>query len=230
MKKKIVLAVLTAFPFIIQTSSADVLAHWTFESSVPSGAPGAGNYLTNLTAETGSGVASGFHLVASIYSNPSGNGSAESLSSTNWAIGDFYQFALSTVGYSGLTVSFDQISSGTGPGQFLFTYSTDGTTFTPFGSAYTVFSTPSWSAGTPTPLTSYTNDLTAVTSLDDTGVVYFRLVNNSTVSANGGTVAATGTDRVDNFMVQATSIPEPSALALLGGFGMLALMFVRRRS
>ena len=231
MKKFAVIAALIAAPFIATTTTvaADILARWTFETSVPVGAPGAGNFLTNITAEIGSGVASGFHLGASIYSNPAGNGSAESFSSTNWAVGDFYQFALSTVGYTGLTVSFDQISSGSGPSQFLFTYSTDGTTFTPFGSAYSVLSAPSWSSGTPTPLTSYTNGLASITALDNTSVVYFRLVNNSATAVNGSPVAVGGTDRVDNFMVEATPIPEPQGLAIVVGLSLLAMISRRRR-
>lgn len=229
MKKFVVIAGLIASPFIVSTASADILARWTFETSVPVGAPGAGAFLTNLTAEIGSGVASGFHLGASIYSNPAGNGSVESFSSTNWAVGDFYQFTLSTVGYTGLTVSFDQISSGSGPSQFLLTYSTDGTTFTPFGSPYSVLSAPSWSSVTPTPLTSYTNVMTSITALDNTSIVYFRLVNNSSTGVNGSPIATGGTDRVDNFMVEATPVPEPQGMALVGGLSLLLMIFRRRR-
>ena len=229
MKKLLLAAALVASPFMAGTSLADVLTLWTFESSLPVGAPGPGSFLTNINAEIGSGVASGFHLGPSIYSNPVGNGSFESLSSTNWAVGDFYQFALSTVGYMNLTVSFDQISSGSGPSQFQFTYSTDGTTFIPFGSPYSVLSAPSWSSGTPTPLTSYTNVLTSITALDNAPIVYFRLVNNSGTAVNGGSIAAGGTDRVDTFMVQATLIPEPGVMALVGGLGLLVLFFKRRR-
>jgi hypothetical protein len=45
MKKLVVIAALAAATLMIQTSAADVLTRWTFETSGPAGAPGTGNFL-----------------------------------------------------------------------------------------------------------------------------------------------------------------------------------------
>ena len=185
---------------------ASTLAKWTFETSQPSGTPGAGIWITNIVPEIGSGTASGLHAGNAVYTSQVGNGSAKSLSSTLWAVGDFYQFAVSTVAFQSISVSFDQISSGTGPGRFVLQYSTDGVTFTQFGSStYTVVSSPSWSSTTTnTTTTAFSFDLSSVTALNNASIVYFRLVDASTTSAGGGTVGTSGTDRVDNFAVSAS--------------------------
>jgi hypothetical protein len=53
------------------------------------------------------------------------------------------------------------------------------------------------------------------------------LIDVDTTSANGGTVASGGTDRIDNVTVAV--VPEPTSLSLMGGFGLLAWAFIRRR-
>lgn len=223
MKKTTLLSILLATAGV---ASADTLAKWTFESSIPTTAG-------PLAPEVGAGSGLGYHASAStVYSNPVGNGSAESYSSSFWAIGDYYQFSVSSLGYQGLGISFDQVSSSTGPGQFYVAYSTDGSTYTQFGSVYTVLanSAPNaWSSSLAITSTSYSFDLSAITALDNSASIYFRLVDASTVSAGGATVATGGTSRLDNFTVTAAPVPEPSAMAIFGGFGMLALVMAARR-
>ncbi len=230
MTKTTLLSILLASATATQIASADTLAQWTFESSglgstTPSFSPGAGVASTNFFAEaglqSGSATAFGMHVGASAYTSPAGSGSSKSLSSTVWAIGDYYQFTLSTLGYSDLTVSFAQSSSNTGPGRFGFFYSTDGTSFTQFGTEHTVING----------FTSFNLDLTAIIALNDSSSVYFRLQDTATTSANGGTVATTGTSRVDNFTVTAmpVAVPEPSVMAIVGGFGLLGLFMAARR-
>jgi hypothetical protein len=200
---------------------AAVLAQWTFETSVPATAG-------PFNPEVGSGQASGSHAGAATYSSPAGNGSSRSFSSNTWAVGDYYQFQTSTTGSEDLLVTFDQTSSSTGPRDFQFQYSTNGTTFTNFGSAYSVLANgtpnPAWSAGTPQTAYSFSFDLSSITALNNAPAVYFRLSNSSTVSANGGTTASTGTDRVDNFTISA--VPEPGSMLFVG---LCALTLVRAR-
>jgi hypothetical protein len=221
MKLKYVLSCLACFLLASHAAFAQTtIAKWTFETSQPGvvtlpAVPGAGVYLTNIVAEIGSGTASGLHFGGfgtTTYSSPAGNGSSHSFSSNGWTNdpGDFYQFAVSTIGYQSIAVSFDHVGSGTGPGRFYLAYSSDGVTFTQFGSIYNVTNVPSWSAATATALTSYSFDLSSITALTNAPVVYFRLVNATNTSASGATVASAGTSRVDNFAVFGTIPGVPS--------------------
>jgi hypothetical protein len=182
-------------PSIPQT----LAAKWTFETSVP-------DIAGPHAPEQGAGSARGFHAEPSTYSNPSGNGSAESFSSTNWEIGDFYEFQISTEGYQDISISFDQTSSNTGPKDFGIFYSTTGVgDFTDTGLMYTVLANaapnPTWSSGSPHAEFSFAFDLSSISALDDQAAMFLRLVDLSTVSANGGVVQTGGTSRVDNFSI-----------------------------
>lgn len=200
-------------------SAQTTLAKWTFDNLTLSTAntnnPPNG-WCTNISADIGSGTASGFHsrAAAVAYSTPSGNGSAKSLSSNNWtnSPSDFYQFAVSTIGYGSIAVSFDQVGSGTGPGNFNLQYSTDGVNFTTITN-YTLASTiTSWSSGTPNPGSTFSFDLSSMTGLNNVTLLYFRIADASTASVSGGTVGTTGTGRIDNFAVLG-SIPGPAVIA-----------------
>jgi hypothetical protein len=205
-KQKLILACLTAALLSVNAALAQTtLAGWTFETSVPAGTPGAGVWFTNVAAEAGSGTASGLHAGNAAYSSTAGNGSAHSFSANTWAVGDFYQFAASTTNYQGISISFDQVGSGTGPGQFNLQYSIDGINFTQFGYTYSVTSAPSWSGTSAKTGESYAFDLSSINGLNNKGVVYFRLVMASTVTAGGSAPGTSGTSRVDNFVVAASS-------------------------
>jgi hypothetical protein len=206
------------------SAQANTLADWTFETTTPATA---GPY----SPETGNGSASGSHAGAATYSSPSGNGSTHSFSANTWAVGDYYQFQVSTMGYDDVTLSYDQTSSNTGPGAFELGYSTDGVNFT-YLPSYTVVANAApnttWNPTTYNPAYTFTDDLSSVLAIDNEATVYLRLADFNTVSANGGTVATAGTDRVDNFNISAQPVPEPAsiALAVLGG---LALVVRRNR-
>jgi len=221
---------LAAF-FAASSGRAQTIAQWTFEISQPAGFFSAGTWFTNISSEVGPGTASGLHAGNTFLSSPAGNGSAHSFSATNFAVGDFYQFEVSTVGFSGIRLEWDQTSSNTGPRDNRLDYSTDGINFTAFGSGYTILANaspnPTWNSTTFNAIYHYSQDLSSVTALNNASTVYFRLIDTSTTSANGGTVGSGGTDRVDNFTIEV--VPEPQTLALLSGFGILALNFIRRR-
>jgi len=210
MNLKRLLPCLTAILLASPLAFGDTIAKWTFETSEPGvntlpAAPGAGAWLTNIVAEQPTGTAGGLHAGAATYSSPAGNGSSHSFSSTVWAVGDFYQFVVRTIGFQNLSVSFDITRSSTGPGTFALQYSTDGSTFTQFGSTFNVLTNgtgaPSWNATTPSSAYSFSFDLSSVTALNNAPVVYFRLVDAVAPTSSAGTL------RVDNVLVSASTIP-----------------------
>jgi hypothetical protein len=207
---------------------ADTIAMWTFETSKPSTAG-------PIVAETGTGTGMAAHAGVTAYSAPAGNGSANSWSANVWAVGDYFQFEVSTVVYFGESISWDQTGSGTGPGDFVLQYSDDGTNFTTFGSQYSIFSPAvSWNSATNVSTTHFSQDLSSITALDGQATVFFRLKDNSTRSVGNGLVGTAGTDRVDNVLISVGIIPEPSAFLLgaigVGLFGLLGSPPFRRKN
>jgi hypothetical protein len=199
------------------------IAIWTFETSIPVTAG-------PLAPEVGAGAATALHASAStVYSNPSGNISAESYSSNFWAVGDYYQFQTSTVGYTGVDFSWDQTGSSTGPKDFKVQYSTDGSTFLDL-TTYTVLlngaPNPSWGVATGGPVYSFAPLSGPAGIFDNQPTLYVRLTDNSTTAINGGTVATGGTDRVDNVAFNGI-IPEPATAGALTAAGLMLLS--RRR-
>lgn len=226
MMKSTILAVAMSSITMI-TVKADIIANWTFETSVP---VTAGPY----SPEIGSGSAAGSHAGAATYSTPAGNGSTHSFSVNTWAVGDYWEFDVSTINYTGIQISFDQTSSNTGPGAFGLFYSVNGGSYTQIGANYTVLANaspnPAWNGTTSSSIYTFTPDLSSTgTALNNDTTVSFRLYDQNTVSANGGTVASGGTDRVDNFVVTATPVPEPATMALAAIGGIAALITFRRK-
>jgi hypothetical protein len=169
-----------------------------------------------LLADSGTGSAYGMHFFtassgntspnSTVWSTPVGNGSQRSLSANHWGAGDLYEFDVSTQGIAGILISFDQTSSGTGPKAFSLQYSVGATSGT--AGSYLVGTT-SFGAGSSSTAVSFGFDLSAVTALDNQSLVKFSLVDTDTTTATGGT------DRIDNFVVSGTAIPEPASLSLL---------------
>ncbi len=159
-------------------------------------------------------------------------GAANSFSANGWTNGTDSYFSFGFTVDAGFAVNLDRFfmgtrSSGTGPGELGLFYSGDN-----FASSLFSFT----QSGT-----NFTNsdvDLSALTGL--TGEVEFRIAPTSTVSANGGTIAATGTFRIGDYfdgsfsevrftgeVIETVVIPLPGAAGLgLAGLGLVA---VRRR-
>lgn len=212
------------------SANAVVLSAWTFETNTPADVT---NSATGPSVVAESGLfttgftAVGVHSSANTdWTTPAGNGSANSYSANEWTVGSYFQFATASTGYEGITITFDQTGSNTGPRDFKLQYSTDGSAFTDFtGGAYTVING-GWSSGTPVNTTSFSFDLSAITALNNDASIWFRLVDTSTVAVNGGAVATTGTGRIDNVVI--SGVPEPSGAAIIGSIGVLGLLRRRR--
>lgn len=218
MKKLFALAAVALFA---STAAATDLALWTFESSVPvSAGPFTAEAGVNAATSNASSNSGG------TFSNPVGNGSFESFSSNGWDVGDYYEFTTSTSGYTNIILSFDQTSSNTGPRDFTVFYSVNGGGFLSAGT-YAVLANatpnPVWSsAGARNAL--YTSTFN-IPGADNAASLVIRLTQSTTVSANGGVVASTGTSRVDNVLIEGT-IPTPGTIGLLSIAGVVA---TRRR-
>src|SRR5215813_895849 len=211
----VVLCALLIFTPNPGSAAGILLAGWGFEGvtttntgqtpTVSVGSPAA-----DSGALTAGSAFTGFHTsAATAWSNPAGNASVKSVSANNWAVGDYYQFSCSTIGYNAINITWDQTGSNTGPRDFKVQYSTNGTTFTDAtgtNSTYVV-TNDSWSSsGSPKSVSRRTLDLSAVSALDNQATVYIRLVDTSATAVTGGTVATGGTGRIDNFTVNGTAV------------------------
>lgn len=116
---------------------------------------------------------------------------------------------VSTMGFTDLSVSWAQRGTSSGFTTRQFDYSTDGATWTNFG-------TDTGALGSTWVTESY--DLSSVASIENQATVYFRIVLD-------GATGTSGNNRFDNITVE--GVPEPTT-ALLGALGVLGLLRRRR--
>jgi hypothetical protein len=197
----------TTVNLVVRTGAAK----WSFESLAAfstSGATYSGPAATIGLNTAGSSVSANHASATSGWSNSGGNGSLTCLSGNYWTMGDYYQFQSSTLGFSTVYVSVDQTGSNTGPRDFQLSYSTNGTSFTNFGSVYSLSNTTSWSTTIYKPEHTRSFDLSSIPEIAGQPMVYFRLVCASNTSISGISPLGTGgTSRVDNFSVSGTLCP-----------------------
>ena len=195
-------------------ASADVIAGWSIPTAVTATTAATYSYgAANLGALVSGSMLSGTHSSASTaWSSPAGNGSTYALSSNAWNVGDYYQISLATTGYSGVSVSWEQTRSSTGPAGFEAVLSVDGgSTFSSLGS-YTVNQV-SWSATVPVTTSSF-GSLASAADNQASVIIRFKVVT-------AGTSTTTGTNRIDNIVVSGL-IPAPGAVALIGLAGLVS--------
>ena len=227
------LAAIVASTACVASASADLVVGWTMPTAFPTGTgnvPTGNSYLP--PGPNGAGVAdqganylgsqpTAYHaLAAATYTSTAGNGSQYCFSSNNWSPGDYYQVRLSTAGYSGISLSWDQARSSTGPAAFKLQVSTDGSTFSDV-TTYTVLQSGgggapgTWSTTTYNSLYSYSVNLSA--AADNASTLFLRFVNAEAVVSSGS-----GSNRIDSILVNGTAVPAPGAMALLGVAGLAA--------
>ena len=193
-----------------QTARADEIAIWNFNDSNLIVDHGAGTLVTSFTSI---GFAAGTTTNARL-----GDPAGLALNLTNQINnGQNITLSVSTVGFSNVMVSFATQGSGTGFNSNQFQYSLDGVTFVNFGAPYD----PPLAFG-PSPVVF---DLSSITGLNNNASAAFRIVFN-------GASSATGTNRIDNLVVEGTPvttpIPEPASILLLG-LGLISTIAMRRQ-
>lgn len=224
------------------SASADVVAYWNFNNSTQNSTSSQLGVLNSTAPNQGSGTLSigGGSPTVQFNTNAAGTatgevgtfsgntlnalggdlaGGALSFTASIGAVannpvtanGAYVQFGLDMSIYQSLVVSFATRGTSTGFRSGQLSYSGDGVTFTDFG--------PTWDGGASSTFFLVSRDLSAITSLNGDSSVFIRLTLNG---ATGGG----GNNRIDNVQFNATLVPTPGSLALVGLGGLVA---TRRR-
>ena len=201
-----------------QAAAADELAVWNFNDSDLNVDHGSGTLTSNLNVVNilfAAGTTNNARLgdiAGQALSLQGGTSTANN--------GRNVTFNVSTVGFANIIVSFATQGTSTGFNSNQFQYSLDGINFIDFGSPYI----PATAFGT-LPLVF---SLVSIAGLNNNPNAAFRVVFN-------GATSSTGTNRIDNIVVEGTStatatIPEPTtAMLLLSGLSGLYKLRRRRR-
>lgn len=223
--KNFITASVVALAIFGAQAKADTIVFYSFNTNGFSGTmltAAMTNYLE--IANTGSAISqfSNFNpagtplaILSSVSGSPNNHGfpAGNSVSQNAWNSNNaYFQFTLDSTGYQSLVLAWAGNVSGTGPQNTTLEYSTTGAggTFNNFAT----FATPANSM--------VTEDLSSIAALNNNPNDVFRLVG-STASAGGGTA------KIDNFSIDATVIPEPSTIFLIGCGLVGILPIIRRR-
>jgi hypothetical protein len=186
-----------------KAANADELAVWNFNDSDLNVDHGSGTLTSNLN------VANILFAAGTTTNARQGDPAGQALSlqggTGNANNGRNITFAVSTVGFSNIVVSFATQGTSTGFNSNQFQYSLDGISFVDFSPPYT----PATAFGA-VPLVF---SLATVVGLNNNPNAVFRIVFN-------GATSSTGNNRIDNIVVEGTStavaaIPEPTSVLLL---------------
>lgn len=193
----------------------------------PAGTPTYGVFAGNTAA-----ILSLFHANGTTsYTSPAGNGSLYSFSANFWSSGDFWQAQVPTTGFTGISLSWDQARSATGPATFSLRMSTDGANFSDVIPSFaplptSVVGTGTWASGVYTPAYTFntgtfTGAPAALAAANNRSMVWFRIVATATSPT-------AGTARIDNFQV--IGVPEPASIGFAAAGVGIALVVWDRRS
>jgi hypothetical protein len=230
--KRFIIASLAAVAILTAQAQAQIV-FYSFNTNGFTGTmltPAMTNYVT--TANIGSSISSftnvssvgGFQSLTILSSvsgslNNRGFPAGNSVSQNGWnGNNSYFQFTLNASGYQDIVLSWTGNVSSSGPATNGFWYSTNG------GSTFTLFSTFRAPDNNAT-VGVETQDMSSVTALANNPLDVFRIYGTNVV---GGTISASGTEKIDNFAIDAVAVPEPSAMLLVGA-GVLGIFAIRRR-
>ncbi|MFO0784289.1 MAG: hypothetical protein U0636_11475 [Phycisphaerales bacterium] len=230
------LLAVAASAVLASAASATVVTQWDFNDGVAGSGgtytPNVGSGTVTTLGVTGGGTSGSFFGSGSGSSDPAAANQNDSLLVTGFAAQGTgsgtrgVSFYTSTVGYSGITVSWDQRNSNTASGWWLFEYTLDGSTFSSAGllngGAYQITTGGAFVNG-------FSMDLSTISGADNNANFGFRITaifapgsGGYVVTSGTGNYGASGTARWDMVTINGNAVPGPGALALLGVAGVVS--------
>lgn len=199
-------------------AQTQVIAGWTFEATEESERIFANLGNANNTGENAQ-VITPVNINFTGYALGSGGSGTSAKNSSQWqaveGIEKYWQVQVNTLGFENLRISSRQQSSNTGPRDFQVQFSLDGLTWSVVPNS-SITTANNFTSGVLTP--------TAVpTSANNQETVFFRWITTSNTSVAGGVTATTGTNRIDDILIEGTTIsdnpinpePEPPVFSIL---------------
>ncbi len=190
----------------IQTPAVpEVIAHWMFEDTVKQ------NMITDQASFLSSPYTADDGIPANINIAPFSNGGGTAFAGwvagsggtgtfapngNTWENGDstkYWSVVISTSGYETLKLSSKQRGSSTGPRDFKVQYSTDGITWIDVPGT-TIVVAANFTSGVLT-------EVELPAACNNQSVLMLRWIMTSDTSVAGGTIGATGTNRIDDILI-----------------------------
>ncbi len=212
--KMVLLFLLLMMLFVQVKAQTEVIAGWTFESTEVSVRIFADLGNAGNTGENAQ-LISPVNINFTSYVLGTGGSGTFAKNANGWqevaGTDKYWQVRVNALGFESLVISSKQQGSNTGPRDFRIDYSLDGTNWEVIpGSDITVGI--NFNSGT-------VSGLAIPAAASNQEEVFFRWIVTSNTNVNGGEIASTGTNRIDDILVKGVALgeevpaPEPISLA-----------------